>query len=162
MSQSNSQLQKDNWFVLNVKPRHEKKVAEILERQDFNVYNPTIKVKRKWNDRIKWIDLPAIPGIIFIQTSLLEKNKIFCSTSIKGWFYENKEPVTVKDYELEILKKSLTDKVWISKDKEIKVGDLMFLETLEVNAIISKVGMNFIWAQLKSTNITLKLKREVV
>ena len=67
------------WFVLRVKTRHENKVAKLLERQDFKIYNPTIKVKRKWSDRIKTIDLPAIPGIIFIQTSLLEKNHVFHS-----------------------------------------------------------------------------------
>tara|TARA_Y100001958_G_C20950364_1_gene353211 strand:+ start:77 stop:562 length:486 start_codon:yes stop_codon:yes gene_type:complete len=158
MNQSNSYYN-IRWFILRVKARHENKVAELLERQDFNVYNPTIKVKRKWSDRIKTINLPAIPGIIFIQTSLLEKNKVFCSTSIKGWFYENKVPVTVKDDELEIMKKSLADKVWISKDKEIKVGDLMFLENIGVDAIIRKLGMNFIWVYVKNTNITLKLDR---
>ena len=161
MSPSNS-YHNIRWFVLRVKSRHENKVAELLERQHFKIYNPTIKVKRKWSDRIKTIDLPAIPGIIFIQTNLLEKNKVFCSTSIKGWFYENKVPVTVKDDELEILKKSLGDKIWVSNQKVINIGDLLFLENLGVNAIINKVGMNFIWVQLKSTNVTLKLNREAV
>lgn len=52
-------------------------------------------------------------------------------------------------------------KVWVSKQQEINVGDLLFLEDLGVKAIINKVDMNFIWAQLKSTNVTLKLNREV-
>ena len=158
----NNSIHNISWYVLRVKSRHENKVAKLLESLNFKIYNPIIKVKRKWSDRIKTIDLPAIPGIIFIQTSLLEKNKVFCSTSIKGWFYENKVPVTVKDDEIKILKKSLGGKIWVSNNKEAKVGDLMFLETLGVNAIISKVGMNFIWAQLESTNIILKLKCEVV
>ena len=159
MSPSNS-YHNISWFVLRVNTRHENKVAELLERQDFKIYNPTIKVKRKWSDRIKTIDLPAIPGIIFIRTSLQEKNKVFCSTSIKGWFYEHKVPVIVKDDELEILKKSLEGKNWVSKEQEIKEGDIFFLEDLGVNTIISKVGMNFIWVHLKSSNVILKLKRE--
>ena len=154
----NNSFHNISWFVLRVKTRHENKVAKLLESLNFKIYNPTIRVKRKWSDRIKTIDLPAIPGIIFIQTSLLEKNNVFCSTSIKGWFYENKVPVTVKNEELKMLKKNLESKEWVSKDKETKVGDIIFLENLGVNAIINKVGMNFIWAQLKSTNITLKLK----
>lgn len=148
-----------SWLVLRVKTRHENKVAQILEKQHFNVYNPTIKVKKKWSDRIKTIDLPAIPGIIFIQTSLLDKNKVFCSTSIKGWFYENKVPVTVNHDELEILRKGLGGKDWASKDNEIEEGDTMFLENIGVNALISKVGMNFIWVYVKNTNVTLKLER---
>tara|TARA_X000001036_G_scaffold381919_1_gene374293 strand:- start:58 stop:543 length:486 start_codon:yes stop_codon:yes gene_type:complete len=161
MSPSNS-YHNISWFVLRVNTRHENKVAELLERQDFKIYNPTIKVKRKWSDRIKMINLPAIPGIIFIQTTLLEKNKVFCSTSIKGWFYENKVPVTVKEDELEILKKSLGDKIWVSNQKVINVGDLLFLENLGVTTIINKVGMNFIWVKLKSNNVILKLKREAL
>ena len=151
-----------SWFVLRVKSRHEMKVAKLLERENFKIYNPIIKVKRKWSDRIKTIDLPAIPGIIFIQTSLLEKNKVFCSTSIKGWFCENKVPVTVNDDELQILKKSLGDKSWISKEQKTKIGDLLFLEDLGVTAIINKVGMNFIWVYVKNTNVTLKLDRVAV
>ena len=161
MSPSNS-YHNIRWFVLRVKSRHENKVAKLLESQNFKIYNPTIKVKRKWSDRIKTIELPAIPGIIFIQTSLSEKNNVFCSSSIKGWFYENKVPVTVKNDELIDLKKSLGDKIWISKHKEIKMGDLLFLEDLGVNVIVNKVSMNFIWTQLKSSNVTLKLIREVV
>ena len=161
MSLSNS-YHNIRWFVLRVKTRHENKVAKILERQDFKIYNPMIKIKRKWSDRIKTIYLPAIPGIIFVKTNLLEKNNVFCSSSIKGWFYDNKVPATVKNEELKNLKKSLGGKIWVSKHKEIKRGDLLFLESLGVNTIINKVSMNFIWAHLISTNVTLKLIRKAV
>lgn len=150
----------NSWFVLRVKTKHENKVAKLLERQNFKVYNPTIKVNRKWSDRIKTINIPAIPGIVFIRIRLHEKNKVFCSTSIKGWLYENNVPVIVKVDEIDILKKNLKSKVWVSKEQDIKIGDLLFLEKIGVNTIINKIGFNFIWAQVKSTNITLKLKRE--
>ena len=89
------------WFVLRVKPNHEKKVTQLLLELNFQAYNPIVKVKRKWSDRIKTIELPAIPGIIFIKTNLIHKNKIFCSLSIKGWFYENNSPVNVRESEIE-------------------------------------------------------------
>ena len=162
MSLNNLEFKNEKWFVLKVKYKHEKMVTKLLKGLNYKVYNPTIKVKRKWGNITKTIDLPAIPGIIFIQTSLLEKNKVFCSSSIKGWFYENKLPVIVKDDELEILKKSLGGKSWISKDKVIKEGDSMFLENLGVNALINKLGMNFIWVYVKNTNVTLKLDRVAV
>ena len=103
MSQNNLLLNKEKWFVLRVKCKHEKKVSDILENLNFKIYCPTITVLRKWSDRIKKINLPAIPGIIFIYTNLKEKNKIFNSSSILGWFYENKKPVIVTQEELTIL-----------------------------------------------------------
>ena len=56
------------WFVLRVKPKQKKKVTQLLVELNFQAYNPIVKVKRKWSDRIKTIELPAIPGIIFIKT----------------------------------------------------------------------------------------------
>ena len=58
------------------------------------------------------------------------------------------------------MKKSL-DKTWISKDKVIKEGDSMFLENLGVNALINKLGMNFIWVYVKNTNV-IELDRVAV
>ena len=158
MSLSNSYYT-NSWFVLMVKPRHEKKVTRLLNKLNFKTYNPTINIVRKWSDRIKKVKVSAIPGIIFIYTNLKEKNKIFYSSSILGWFYENNKPVTVNQNELNLLDKSLNKKNWISSDKEINLNDLFFLKHLGVNVIVNKLGMNKIWAFIQNTNFTLKLDK---
>ena len=38
------------WFVLRVKPNHEKKVTQLLLELNFQAYNPIVKVKRTQND----------------------------------------------------------------------------------------------------------------
>ena len=159
MSQSNSQFKEDQWFVLKVKPRHEKKVSDLLENLSIKIYNPTIEVFRKWSDRVKKIKLPAIPGIIFVKTNLIDKNNFFYSSSIIGWLYENKTPVTVNQKELDLLDKSLNNKNWINNNKKFKIGDVVFLEHLGIDVIINKLGMSFIWASVRHSNISLKIKR---
>ena len=148
------------WFVLRVKPKHEKKVTQLLLELNFQAYNPIVKVKRKWSDRIKTIELPAIPGIIFIKTNLIHKNKIFCSSSIKGWLYENNSPVNVRESEIEALKIGLESKDWISNSKTIQAGDHLLLEELGINTIVSKTGLNTVWAEVLKTNIVIKLKKQ--
>lgn len=148
------------WFVLRVKPKHEKKVTQLLLELNFQAYNPIVKVKRKWSDRIKTIELPAIPGIIFIKTNLIHKNKIFCSSSIKGWLYENNSPVNVRDSEIEALKIGLESKDWISNSKTVQAGDHLLLEELGINTIVSKTGLNTVWAEVLKTNIVIKLKKQ--
>ena len=159
MNLNNLEFNKEKWFVLKVKHRHEKKVTKILENKNFKVYNPTINVFRKWSDRVKRLVVPAIPGIIFIKINLKEKNNVFCSSSIKGWFYENKNAVSVDNKELELLEESLNKRNWISCNKEINIGDIIFLEHLGINIIINKIGMSNIWAYVKNTNYTLKLDK---
>ena len=158
MNQNNLQFKEDQWFVLKVKPRHEKKVSDLLENLSIKIYNPTIEVFRKWSDRVKKIKLPAIPGIIFVKTNLIDKNNFFYSSSIIGWLYENKNPVTVKQKELELLDNNLNQISWVDNDK-IKKGDVIFLENLGINVIINKLGMSYIWADVRHSNISLKIKR---
>ena len=159
MNQNTLYQKEKRWFILRVKVRHEKKVAKLLERQEFKIYNPTIKIKRKFSDRIKTIDYSAIPGIIFVQTSLLEKNQVFHSSSILGWFYENKIPVTVTENELKLLENSLSNRRWFGNYKDLILGDVLFLEHLGIDSIIKKIGMNHIWVMVKNSNLNLKLSR---
>ena len=148
------------WFVLRVKPKHEKKVTQLLLELNFQAYNPIVKVKRKWSDRIKTIELPAIPGIIFIKTNLIHKNKIFCSSSIKGWLFENNSPVFVRESEIETLKIGLESRDWISNSKTVKAGDHLLLQELGISTIVSKTGLNTIWVEVLKTNIVIKLKKQ--
>ena len=141
MSLNNSHFKEDKWFVLKVKPRHEKKVSSILENLSIKIYNPTIEVFRKWSDRVKKVKLPAIPGIIFVKIKLIDKNNFFYSSSIIGWLYENKNPVTVNQKELELLDKSLNNKTWINNNK-FKIGDVVFLEHLGIDGIIFGLILN--------------------
>ena len=150
------------WFVLRVKSNHEKKVTQLLLELNFQAYNPIVKVKRKWSDRIKTIELPAIPGMIFIKTNLIHKNKIFCSSSIKGWLYENNLPVNVTDSEIEKLRIGLESRDWISNSKTVQAGDHLVLEELGINTIVSKTGLNTVWAEVLKTNIIIKLKNRAV
>lgn len=159
MNLNNLEFKNEKWLVLKVKYKHEKMVSELLESLNYKIYNPTITVSRKWSDRIKRINLPAIPGIVFIKTSLKEKNKVFCSRSIKSWLYENNQPVTVNQNELTLLDKSLNKRNWISNDKEINLGDVIFLKHLKIDVIVNKIGMGNIWATVKNTNFTLKLDK---
>ena len=43
------------WFLLRVKPNHEKKVTQLLLELNFQAYNPIVKVKRKWSGHFKEI-----------------------------------------------------------------------------------------------------------
>ena len=159
MNQNNSQFKEDQWFVLRVKPRHEKKVSNLLENLSIKIYNPTIEVFRKWSDRVKKVKLPAIPGIIFVNTKLIDKNNFFYSSSIIGWLYENKSPVTVNQKELDLLDKSLNNRSWVNNNKKFKIGDIVLLEHLGIDVIINKLGMSYIWANIINSNISFKIKR---
>jgi transcription antitermination factor NusG len=58
------------WYAVATRSRHEQSVARFLERHAVETYVP---LKRTWSarvDRRKQIDVPALPGYMFIRCDL--------------------------------------------------------------------------------------------
>jgi len=55
------------WFVVRVKPRHEKTVCSALKIKQYEEFLPLYRSKRKWADRLKDVELPLFPGYIFCR-----------------------------------------------------------------------------------------------
>jgi len=55
------------WYLLYTKPKHERRVAEQLEKKNIPLYLPLMKVKRQWHDRMKVVNMPMFPSYIFVE-----------------------------------------------------------------------------------------------
>ncbi len=56
----------ERWYIIYVKSRTEKKVAERLQRQGIQVFLPLIKTLRQWSDRKKMVHVPLFTVYIFV------------------------------------------------------------------------------------------------
>src|SRR4051812_39488464 len=53
------------WFALSVIPRKEKITAQTLRAKGYEDFLPLYRVKRRWSDRVKEVELPLFPGYVF-------------------------------------------------------------------------------------------------
>ncbi len=58
---------KDPWYAVQVRPRTEKLIAQVLEHKGFENYLPLYRVRRRWSDRFKEVELPLFPGYVFCR-----------------------------------------------------------------------------------------------
>ena len=65
----------EQWIAVRSKPRAEKVALEQLEKKGIQAYLPLVRQKRKWSDRMQWVELPLLPGYLFAKIEL--KNSIF-------------------------------------------------------------------------------------
>lgn len=56
-----------HWYVAYVKSCQEKKSREALLKLGIDCYLPCRQVKRRWSDRIKVIEQPILPRMIFVR-----------------------------------------------------------------------------------------------
>lgn len=59
-----------NWIAVYTKPRHEKYVRDGLDEKGIEVFLPLLKQKRKWSDRMKWVEFPLFRSYVFARTAL--------------------------------------------------------------------------------------------
>lgn len=123
-----------NWFVIQTRPRYEKKVNEQIERKDIETFLPLILTIRKWSDRKKKITIPMFSGYLFVHANEEERQEAIRETvgALRYIFYRNR-PAVVSDKELENIKLSLQDSerfkienTNISKGDFVKITGGMF------------------------------------
>ena len=119
-----------NWYALYTNPRFEKKAHERLLLNDYESFLPLITTIRQWSDRKKKVQVPLIPGYIFVK---IDKNKLINVLPIPGVINVLKhlgKPAVIQDYEIENLKILLEDssKFNIIEESNLRKGDSIIVE----------------------------------
>jgi transcription antitermination factor NusG len=102
-----TQTPKPNWYALYTCARHEKRVAEQIERRDVSCFLPLYHSVRRWKDRRKELDLALFPGYVFVQMSLLNKLKVLEVPGVVRFVSFDGHPAVLPDEEIEALRNRL-------------------------------------------------------
>jgi len=138
------------WYVVYTKPRWEKKVASLLTDKGVENYCPLNRVSKKWSDRKKVVLEPLFKGYVFVALAITNKWEVKNTEGILNFVHWNGKPATVKEKEINIIKRFLQefDDIIVSNSRlspsdevEIKQGLLMNFKgiVLEVTGKSAKV-----------------------
>lgn len=150
-----------NWYVLYTKPRCEKKAEEQLLSIGINAYCPKRKEIRFWSDRKRSVYVPLLPSMILVKIDEKNINKVFNSPCVTRYMFWLGKRATVKQIEVETLKKYFNGNFNISDSEisNIKVGDNFALSSFNnQKGIVERISNNNIWIFLNSLGYTVKLK----
>jgi len=59
--------EKQNWFALSVRSRHEFVVYDALRQKGIETFFPFVKRVRQWKDRKTSVAFPLFPGYLFVS-----------------------------------------------------------------------------------------------
>ena len=118
-----------NWFVVQTKPRNERKVEQQIIARDIEVFLPLITSIRYWSDRKKKIQVPLFSGYLFVHATeeervLAIKNNV---GALRYLFYE-KRPARLTEEEINniILSLKEPERVKVERSSVCK-GDLVMI-----------------------------------
>src|SRR5215469_2295398 len=150
---SRDQLQRQCWYAVYTRARHEKCVAEQCTLRGVRVFLPLYCVQRLWKQRRAKVMLPLFPSYVFVRTALEDRLQILCVPGIVSFVSFNGAPAVVPDAQIHSLSRATTlgrvsPHVYLQSGRRVRVtaGPLLGLEGIVVGFKGSvQVVVSFEW-----------------
>ena len=92
------------WYVLYLKSRAEKKVLEKLTGKGIETFLPMQKKLRQWSDRKKLVEMPLMPGYIFVHVGRKEYDLALQTEHVACYVTFDGKAAPVKEDDITALK----------------------------------------------------------
>jgi transcription antitermination factor NusG len=112
------------WYALYTKPRHEKKVNELLLDKKIEVYLPLISRVSQWQDRKKKVEEPLFKSYIFSNFKYKYRFDVLQTDGVVKIVNFHGDPAVVPDWQIESLKKMLEYPETLRLESYIRAGEL--------------------------------------
>jgi len=156
--------QVNKWFAIYTKPRWEKKVYKLLIENDFEAYCPINKVRKKWSDRYKIVEVPLFTSYVFVRIDATMTTKVRMIDGVLNFVYWNGKPAVVKDFEIDNIKKFLGEYEYVDLESiDFKADDNVLIASgafMDMEGKVLKQLGNFVEIEIKSLGFKLVAKVE--
>lgn len=151
------------WHAVYTKSRAEKKVQLELEYQGIAHYLPLQSKLRQWSDRKKWVEVPLIPGYIFVHIDRFDYDRVLRTPNVVTYVRFEGKAAIIPDEQIDLIRRMLRD-----KNLELEVSMEHFAEgdAIEVLAgpltgvkgkLVSFKGKKRVAIELEQLNLALTI-----
>ena len=111
------------WYAIQTRSRHEKKVVEQLRARSIESFLPVHRCRRKWrNGVLADLELPLFPGYLFARPAIGERILLLQLPGIIGFAASTAHPTPVPDDDIDALRK-ITGNFAVEPHPFLNVGD---------------------------------------
>jgi len=151
----------NHWYAVYTKSRAEKKVLAELEVQGIDAYLPIIKKLRQWSDRKKWVEMPLIPGYIFVHIDSKDYDRVLQIAGVVAYVRFEGKAAIIPDSQIDFIKRMLLQ---TDLDVEVSHQPLLAGDRVEVTSgpliglkgtLCSCKGHNRVIVELSQLNLSL-------
>jgi transcription antitermination factor NusG len=123
-------METERWFAVYTRSRCEKKVYKLLKDNNLESYCPLNRVRRRWSDRIKVVELPLFTSYVFVKIREARMEEVRRIPGVLNFVYWNGRPAVIRDQEIENIQRFLGDyeNVTVIR-KELKPGNEVVVGT---------------------------------
>jgi transcription termination/antitermination protein NusG len=110
------------WYAAWTRSRHEKAVAEQLDRKAVETFLPVYETVRQWKNGRHRVALPLFPGYAFVRIALRDRLEVLKVPGVVRLVGFNGAPTPLGDEEIEGLRRALAAGVRAEPHPFLTVG----------------------------------------
>jgi transcription antitermination factor NusG len=112
------------WYAIRTRSRHEKMVADQLEKQGIESFLPLVKRTHKWSDREKEVELPLFSGYSFARLSFCspDRVRVLQTHGVAGFVGVRGAGIPVPEGQIESLRTLLANEIPMQDRPFLHVG----------------------------------------
>ena len=111
------------WYALQVRMRYERVVAEYLTGLEYEWFLPVCKDRKRWSDRIKYVELPLFPGYLFCRFDAQNRLPILKTPGVVQIVGYNRQPVPVDEAEIAAIQTLVSSGLPNQPCSFVEIGD---------------------------------------
>lgn len=92
------------WYAVYTKSRAEKKAYTELQLKQIEAFLPLQRKLRQWSDRKKWVEMPLIPGYLFVRISRKDYDSVLQSNNVVSYVRFEGTAASIPDRQIDYLK----------------------------------------------------------
>jgi len=92
------------WYGLHVRANCEQITSTALRGRGLNPFVPSYKMRRRWSDRLKEVELPLFPGYVFCRLNVANRLPVLTAPGVKGIVGIGKAPAPIEESEIEAIR----------------------------------------------------------
>lgn len=149
------------WYAVYTAPRAEKQVYLRLIKMDIETFLPTLRVRKVWSDRIKWVDEILFPSYVFVHCSSVQLRALLLVEGVVRVVYYNGGPALIKDVEIQEIKNFLA----CAEEGQLEVGEQVQILTGGLKLVtgkVKKIGRTHLYLYLDRLGALVCVRKENV
>jgi transcription antitermination factor NusG len=119
---------KNRWYAVRVKSRHEHTVDRHLRARGFDSFLPLYRCRNSWSDRVKEIDFPLFPGYVFCHFNAENRLPVLSAPGVVHIVGVGKVPASIEEAEITAIQAAVEAGLYREPCAFLQVGDKVRIE----------------------------------